>query len=252
MDEEQTIQEAQYSYPYHYIPEWQNGNFSQTQHWSWGFRYLGGMKVVLDKLEDLSFNSLVDIGCGDGRFLREIGERYPKKEVLGIDYSERAINLAQAMNPDLVFEKQNIIQEPLSQSFDVATLIEVIEHIPPEQLNEFVLSVKSVVSPGGYLIVTVPHKNKSVKEKHYQHFGVDSLKKVLYPHFDKVKVEPFDSLSRFLRIMSLFMGGRGDNFVITNSAINKKFFDLYLKNFLYGVKEKNCGRLLALGKASCS
>lgn len=248
MDEEQTIQEAQYSYPYHYIPEWGSNNFSQTQHWSWGFRYLGGLKVVLDQLEDLSFSSLVDIGCGDGRFLREMGERYPEKEVLGVDYSERAINLARAMNPDLVFEKRNIIEEPLAQSFDIATLIEVIEHIPPGQLDEFVEQVRKIIAPGGYLLVTVPHKNKDVKEKHYQHFEVESLKGALRPHFDEVEVEPFDSLSRVVRIMSLFLGGRGDNFVITNQTLNRKLFSFYVSKFLYGVSRSKCGRLFALGK----
>ena len=94
LEPQQEIQEAEYGYPYHHIPQWTNGFFSQTHHWSWGFRYLGGMQVVMDLLEQEEFGSLVDIGCGDGRFLCEIARQYPNKHIAGVDYSERAIRLA--------------------------------------------------------------------------------------------------------------------------------------------------------------
>ncbi len=47
------------------------GRFSQLRHWSWGYRYLGRLQVVFDLLDGLEFDSLLDVGCGDGRFLRE-------------------------------------------------------------------------------------------------------------------------------------------------------------------------------------
>ena len=39
LDEKQLLQEGEYEYPYHYIPTWGSGGFSQTRFWSWGFRY---------------------------------------------------------------------------------------------------------------------------------------------------------------------------------------------------------------------
>ena len=54
----QSIQEKEYSFPYHYIPEISEEGFSQVKHWSWGYRYLGGLRVVIDQLNKISFNSL--------------------------------------------------------------------------------------------------------------------------------------------------------------------------------------------------
>ncbi|MBC8252913.1 MAG: anion permease, partial [Ardenticatenia bacterium] len=86
-DPHHVLQDREYAYPYHYIPTWENGQFSQVQYWSWGYRYLGGIQVVLDQLRKLSFETLVDIGCGDGRFLREAKARFPEARMLGVDYS---------------------------------------------------------------------------------------------------------------------------------------------------------------------
>lgn len=250
MEEEQKIQEAQYSYPYHYIPKWQKGEFSQTHHWSWGFRYLGGLKVVLDQLSDFAFDSLIDIGCGDGRFLREANHRYPDKDLLGVDYSQRAINLARAMNPSITFQERDIVAEPLNRKFDVATLIEVLEHIPPGQLEKFIEEIHSVLSPGSHLIVTVPHVNKSVSEKHYQHFDRASLDRLLAPYFDKLRFIPFDSHSKILTALKMLLGGDGRHFVLTNSMANRVFLNVYFERFLYNVTEENCGRIAVVGRSS--
>ena len=55
MSEQFNLQEEEYEFPYHYIPTFKNGNFSQTIHWSWGFRYLGGIKIVMDCLKNEQF-----------------------------------------------------------------------------------------------------------------------------------------------------------------------------------------------------
>jgi ubiquinone/menaquinone biosynthesis C-methylase UbiE len=59
------------------------------------------LQVVFDILDREGFDSLLDVGCGDGRFLRETDQRYGNKKILGIDYSETAISLAKRMNPHL-------------------------------------------------------------------------------------------------------------------------------------------------------
>jgi 2-polyprenyl-3-methyl-5-hydroxy-6-metoxy-1,4-benzoquinol methylase len=69
---------------------------------------------------------LLDIGCGDGRFLRETERRYGNKKLLGIDYSETAISWARVMNPRLRFEVRDILETPTSGEYDVVTLLEVI------------------------------------------------------------------------------------------------------------------------------
>ncbi|MDR9382699.1 MAG: class I SAM-dependent methyltransferase, partial [Natronomonas sp.] len=188
---EQQIQEAQYDYPYHYIPQVEDGRFSQLQYWSWGMHYLGGIRVVLDQLESWSFDSLIDLGCGDGRFLRELSTKRPSVDALGIDYSERSVAMARGMNPDLDYEVVDLLSEDVGREFEVATAVEVLEHIPPDDLPTFVARITDLLVDDGRFILTVPHENKPVRDKHYQHFAAADLLPLLDPSFESVEFVPF-------------------------------------------------------------
>lgn len=245
---EDRLQENQYAFPYHYIPELGECHFSQTQHWAWGYRYMGGVKVVMDTLSSVSFESLVDVGCGDGRFLRELHRQDPDKDVLGIDYSARAIRMANAMNPEIPYECCEISNNPPDRRFDVATLIEVLEHIPPDKVPEFLYSVSGMLYPGGYLILTVPHTNSSLQPKHFQHFDEALLRKYLSPHFEDLSFLHFDERSRILGLLQRLLGGAGKHFVVTNSVVNHLFFKVYRRYFLYSADESTCGRIAAVAR----
>jgi SAM-dependent methyltransferase len=248
LDTEQEIQEEQYEFPYHYIPEIDTGgDFSQTRQWSWGYRYLGGMRVVFDQLKQFDFDSLADIGCGDGRFLLEVRKRYPEVDLLGIDYSERAIDMANAMNPGIKYESQDIIENSVNEQFEVVTLIEVLEHIPPNKLSEFIESIVEILDGGGILILTVPHNNKPVQDKHYQHFSQKELFNLFERHFDNLDFIPFDKQSRILYRLQKLLGGRGSHYVITNSTIKSSFWRLYTSCYLY-TSESKCSRIAMVAK----
>jgi len=240
-------QESQYAFPYHYIPSFENGHFSQHLCWSWGYRYLGGMDVVLSYLVHDQFESLADIGCGDGRFLREVSSRFPGNRLLGVDCSERAINLAKAMNPDLDYACADICsQEEPPESFDVVTLIEVLEHIPVEDVDDFVSAFSRYVKPDGRLILTVPHTNKSVQAKHYQHFDSESLTKVVEPYYKVERVLFFDKKSRvFGRIMNSVLGNW--LFILNNRFLLDFLYRTYRKYYFF-CSEAKCSRICLVGR----
>lgn len=251
MSQEQRIQEEGYSFPYHYVPRWERGRFAQHSYWSWGFRYLGGLQLVLDQLLGMKFGSLVDIGCGDGRFLREAARHHPDVTLLGVDYSEQAIRLAQAMNSHLRYRVQDIVTEPLNGRFDVVTLIEVLEHIPPPQAPAFVAAVAAALGESGRLVLTVPHRNVPVTPKHFQHFDEQGLRKLLEPHFDDLRFIPFDTLSAkapLLALLERLIGGRGRYWVMTNRRLLSAFFRFYLRRYLYCSGEKTCSRIAVVGR----
>jgi len=209
---------------------------------------------VFDQLEKISFESLIDIGCGDGRFMRELNYKYPNVKTLGIDYSERAIGLAQSLNPNINFKVKNVINQSTNEKFDAAVLIEVLEHIPPNKISEFLCGVKRTLKNGGNIVLTVPHKNNRLPEKHYQHFQSEDLRKLFKFEFEVLKIIPFDTASSKLPLWqrlprSIFrriLGGKGKHFIVTNSWLNKRFFELYKRKYLYNTKEKRCARLCAV------
>ena len=179
MDIQRELQESAYRSPYHYLPVIEQGLFSQHRYWSWGYRYLGRLRITLELLGKTSFQSLLDIGSGDGRFLREVQYRFSGKRLLGIDYSKQAVHLARSLNPELQYEVMDIFQGTLDERFDVVTLLEVIEHIPNELLAEFLRAATSYLNPGGWLILTAPHSNTRVDPKHHQHFNSALLRLLL-------------------------------------------------------------------------
>ena len=68
-DEEQHIRESHYGYLYYNGPCVEEGRFTQLQYRSWGIHYFGGIRAVFDQLDGWSFDLLVDVYCGKGRFL---------------------------------------------------------------------------------------------------------------------------------------------------------------------------------------
>ena len=225
----QSIQEEEYSFPYHYIPEISEEGFSQAKYWSWGYRYLGGLRVVIDQLNKISFNSLLDIGCGEGRFLREVSQHYPEKTFVGLDYSTRAISLSKLINPELHFIHMDIIKEETDEKYDLLTLIEVFEHIPLETAEQFVQSLSKALNKDGALLLTVPHKNRTLQAKHFQHFSSQSLKSYFEKHF---VVEDEQYLLKSCRLS-----------YIINKLLTNKYFILNhqeLKNYLYKLYKKHC------------
>lgn len=245
---EQERQEAEYAFPYHYIPELGQRGLTLARHWPWGFRYLGGIEVVLDQLAKAPFSSMIDVGCGDGRFLPEVKRRFPDAKLLGIDYSERAIRLAQALHPEIEYRTVDLFEQNVGGLFDVATLVEVIEHIPPARLPEFVRAVAACVKDGGRAIVTVPHANKPLAKKHFQHFTSDSLRAVLAPHFRTIEMIPFDVRARtpMAWLVERVLGAKGDFFLLTNRRLLGTLFDVYRTRLLYAPNEASCLRLAAV------
>lgn len=248
-DQQVQAQEAEYAFPYHYIPTLLGPKFSSTRHWDWGFRYLGGMQLVLDLLTETPFQSLIDIGCGDGRFLREVALRHPTAQLLGVDASERAINLAKALNPSLNYEAIDIIRCQAPKQFEVATLIEVIEHIPPAELPTFIRAAASRLQTGGRVVVTVPHRNKTLIEKHYQHFDKQQLTSLLTPYFSQLRFVPFDRKTQrapLMWIIERVLGAKGKWFLVTNRRLLYLLYRLYLQRYLYS-DEHTCERIAVIG-----
>jgi SAM-dependent methyltransferase len=244
-DRQAKAQEAQYGFPYHFIPTVEGRKYSSTRHWHWGFRYLGGMHVALELLRQAPFKSLVDIGCGDGRFLREVSAHFGDCSLLGIDTSERAVRLAQALTPSIEYRTLDITAG-LPARFEAATLIEVVEHIPPAQLPAFLGAVASVITDGGRLVLTVPHRNKPLIEKHHQHFVGEQLTQLLTAHFDDIRVIPFDvraSRSPLMWLIERVLGQKGKWFLFTQKRLLYLFYRLYIRRYLYAQKEARCERI---------
>jgi tRNA (uracil-5-)-methyltransferase TRM9 len=114
----------------------------------------GVMKVLGQiKAED----SLLDLGCGNGHFLRELRQRGHRAALLGVDFSLPLLREAESTlgvdfwEADLTRMSVDGYQwQTESGKWAVVTMFAVLHHIPSVELRLNILrTVKSLLKPGG-------------------------------------------------------------------------------------------------------
>lgn len=238
-DRRQQIQDDDYAFPYHYVPQFRDG-YTHTYSWPWGLYYVSALEFVLQKVADHRPRSVADVGTGDGRLVRELALALPHARVTGIDYSARAIQLAKALNPGLDFRCADILSEDLGERFDVITLIEVFEHIPPHLTGAFVGALRRLVSADGTLLVTVPHRNVRVSKKHFQHFSSESLEGHFKAYFEVEEVGFLDKRCRAVDWLRWLL--ENPYFILKHWGIRNRLYRYYTRRYLV-TDERSCGRL---------
>jgi 2-polyprenyl-3-methyl-5-hydroxy-6-metoxy-1,4-benzoquinol methylase len=238
-DLRQIIQDDDYSFPYHYVPQFRE-EYTHTYSWPWGIYYASAMEFVLDRLALLNPEAIADVGTGDGRMVREINITLPNKKVIGFDYSERAIQLAKALNPTLEFYQADITKNTITERFDVITLIEVFEHIPLESANDFAKSIRRLLVNDGHLIVTVPHKNIPTSKKHFQHFSAEKLQSYFRDDFIVEKLVFLDKKGPVVSIVRWIL--ENPYFILKHWGLRNRIYSFYKRHFLIA-DEGCCGRI---------
>lgn len=99
--------------------------------------------------------NILDLGCGRGDFSIPLGEL--GYTVYGIDMFEPRIREAQAACclSNVTFEAKDAMDITTGKHFDVVLCVEVIEHLTDPAT--FLSCVKSLLTPSGLLIITVPN-----------------------------------------------------------------------------------------------
>lgn len=176
----QESQESLYSVPYHHLAhesgkgEWRVGSF-----FNWGYVQLALLELVKEKVKLYRPRRVLDFGCGDGRLLKELlCAGIP--EAVGVDISERALAFARAFTYDYKTVKYYPSLRQIGESerpFDLIVAMEVLEHIPPEQLGITLKQLVELLRLDGILIVSVPTENIRLDNRHFQHFTIEKLEK---------------------------------------------------------------------------
>jgi predicted TPR repeat methyltransferase len=101
---------------------------------------------------NLSFNSVCEIGCGSGEILAQLQKQLGNNiSFRGYDISPAAINIAKKKETtNLHFELRDFTEQP-NEFYDLLLVIDVIEH-----LENYFSFLKSIRSKGAFTIFHIP------------------------------------------------------------------------------------------------
>ena len=131
------------------------------------------MATVLAVLRGSGARRVVDLGCGEGRLLRILLDDRQFEEIVGMDVSYRALEIASnrlrlERMPERQRERIRLIHGSLMYrdsrltGFDAASVVEVIEHLDPPRLAAFERVLFEFARPGT-IALTTPNAEYNVR-----------------------------------------------------------------------------------------
>lgn len=113
---------------------------------------------LIESLVDLSQAKVVELGCGAAKLARDLLQRHPKSEVVGIDPDERQLARNRAEPQErLTFISGGADAIPFGDaSFDGAMMLKSLHHVPVDLMDRSFGEIARVLRPGGWLYVSEP------------------------------------------------------------------------------------------------
>jgi SAM-dependent methyltransferase len=136
-------------------------------------KYLPKIEFLVSRFGE-SFREvrLLDVGVGYGFWLSMLEEEYGLRDLHGMDPFPKSIEIASQMTSakivsgDITDEKWPF--EP--ETFDVVTCFDVVEHL--EVPDDFFRMVRTVLKPGGTVVVTTPNLSLPYRMRSWPWIGI--------------------------------------------------------------------------------
>ena|SRR3990167_2381914 len=135
---------------------------------------------------------VLDIGCNEG-----IGTWLLAKEcgfAQGVDFDSEAIQTAKSnfSGSQIDFVDEDILAQPGKENWDSVVNFDVIEHILPEDADQFLVSIKKHLKPEGLAIIGTPSlisqqfASAFSKKGHVNIYSPERLEEEMKKHFSNV------------------------------------------------------------------
>jgi 3' terminal RNA ribose 2'-O-methyltransferase Hen1 len=128
---------------------------------------------VMAALRASGAKRVLDLGCGEGKLIRELIKEKQFEEIVGMDVSIRSLEIAQrrlklerlpAKNAERVrlIHGSLMYRDKRFEGFDAASIVEVVEHLDPPRLAAFERVLFEFARPRT-VVLTTPNREYNVK-----------------------------------------------------------------------------------------
>src|SRR3989338_5769251 len=120
---------------------------------------------------DLNGKTILDFGCGTGFLLDQLMTRTNgKSKYIAADTSRQSIDLINKKfrsNPEFTtgYLINNLPIEMHDKSADIIFCVELVEHLPENQLNTIFKELLRILTPRGNIVVTTPNRENLEENK---------------------------------------------------------------------------------------
>lgn len=129
--------------------------------------------TVMATLRASGAKRVLDLGCGEGKLIRELLREKQFQEIVGVDVSIRSLEVAQRRLklerlPTMQAERVKLIhgsvmyRDKRLEGFDAAAVVEVVEHLDPPRLSAFERVLFEFAKPRT-VVLTTPNREFNVK-----------------------------------------------------------------------------------------
>ena len=165
-------------------------------------------KRFLNSIKHLQNPVILEVGMGQGRFLKKIARLRPDARLYGVDISKLAIKVVKKENSlKGIFISADAQKLPFSEDFfNAVVIMDVLEHLNNPQ--KAILEAKRVLKAGGIFHFFVPCEGQpftlnyffektdflnlkdftKIYYGHIQHFSQADIKKLTSPYFSKISI----------------------------------------------------------------
>jgi len=99
--------------------------------------------IILTALKGREFESILEMGCGQGDNLRAINEKYPEVKMWGCDIDEtRTESASKVPNTTIKLKDITDTDEPFKRKFDIVFLAATLMYIPEEKIGQVIKNIK--------------------------------------------------------------------------------------------------------------
>lgn len=121
--------------------------------------------TVCKLLQEANVQTVLDVGCGNGRFIQYLLTYASFSHLSGIDNSLPRLRRAQkrvGYDPKVCFSLRSFLDfDEIFSQYDAIVALEVIEHLSAVELYQFVNNIFLLASPP-FVIITTPNRSYNI------------------------------------------------------------------------------------------